>query len=78
MITEIPRMETIKATAKLFGLPEHFIRQKVISGEIVSVKAGCKYLVNVDRFAEYLNSSTISPQNAQKSECSVVPMPVKL
>ena len=78
MITEIPRMETIKATAKLFGLPEHFIRQKVISGEIVSVKAGCKYLVNVDRFAEYLNSSAISPQNVQKSECSVVPVPVKL
>ena len=78
MITEIPRMETIKATAKLFGLPEHFIRQKVISGEIVSVKAGCKYLVNVDRFSEYLNSSTISPQNVQKSECSVVPVPVKL
>lgn len=78
MITEIPRMETIKATAKLFGLPEHFIRQKVISGEIVSVKAGCKYLVNVDRFAEYLNGSTVSPQNAQKAECGIVPVPVKL
>ena len=78
MITEIPRMVTRKATGKLFGLPEHVIRQKVISGEIVSVKAGCKYLVNVDRFAEYLNSSTVSPQNAQKAECGIVPVPVKL
>ena len=55
MTIKIPRMETIKATAKLTGLPEHFIRQKVISGEIVSVKAGCKYLVNVDKLIEYLN-----------------------
>ncbi len=78
MITEFPRMETIKATAKLFGLPEHFIRQKVISGEIVSVKAGCKYLVNVDRFAEYLNSNTVQPQKAPETECGIVPVPVKL
>lgn len=55
---DIPHMETIKAAAKLLGLPEHFVRQKVISGEIVAVKAGSKYLVNVDKFIEYLNTTT--------------------
>lgn len=58
MTVNIPHMETIKATAKLFGLAEHFVRQLVIRGEIVAVKAGCKYLVNVDKFAEYLNTHT--------------------
>ena len=53
----IPRMETIKNTAKLFGLSEYFVRQKVRSGDVVCVKAGCKYLVNVDKFAEYLNTA---------------------
>lgn len=58
MLEKIPHMETIRATAKLFGLPEHFVRQKVLDGEVVAVKAGNKYLVNVDKFAEYLNTHT--------------------
>lgn len=57
MVDKIPQMETIKKTAKMFGLAEHFVRQKATSGEIVAVKAGCKYLINVDRFAEYLNTT---------------------
>lgn len=57
--TKIPHMETIKRTAELFGLPVHFVRCKVSSGEIVAVRAGRKFLVNVDKFAEYLNSATI-------------------
>ena len=52
-------METIKRTAELFGLPVHFVRTKVSSGEIVAVRAGKRFLVNVDKFAEYLNNSTI-------------------
>ena len=62
-ITNIPRMETIKKTAELFGLPVHFVRCKVSSGEVVAVRAGRRFLVNVDKFAEYLNSSTIQPEN---------------
>lgn len=57
--TKIPHMETIKRTAELFGLPVHFVRCKVSSGEVVAVRAGRKFLVNVDKFAEYLNSATI-------------------
>lgn len=62
----IPQMETIKATAALFNLPVHFIRQKVADGEIVAVKAGNRYLVNIDRLADYLNSGT----TANQTRCS--------
>ncbi len=55
-----PRMETIKTTASLFNLPVHFIRAKVASGEIVAVKAGRRFLVNVDKLTEYLNTSRLT------------------
>lgn len=57
MVYSIPQMATIKATAKAFGLPENFVRQKAIRGEIVAVRAGRKYLINQERFAEYLNTA---------------------
>ena len=71
----IPRMETIKETAKLFNLPEHFVRQKVSCGEVVAVKAGKKYLVNIDKFAEYLNNTTVQQE---RTETIITPVPVKL
>lgn len=61
-----PRMESIKTTAGLFNLPVHFIRQKVSSGEIVAVRAGRRFLVNVDKLAEYLNSSRVKPEKQQE------------
>lgn len=61
--TKIPRMEGIRKTAELFGLPVHFVRAKAASGEVVAVRAGRKFLVNVDRFAEYLNTSTVQPES---------------
>lgn len=64
----IPRMETIKKTAEIFGLPVHFVRCKVASGEVVAVRAGKRFLVNVDKFAEYLNSFTITPENNEAAK----------
>ena len=63
----IPRMRTIKETAELFSLPLHFVRQKVSSGEVVAVRAGRRFLVNVDKFAEYLNTCTISQESEADS-----------
>ncbi len=56
-------MEGIRKTAELFGLPVHFVRSKVASGEVVAVRAGRKFLVNVDRFAEYLNTATVQTES---------------
>lgn len=68
-----PRMESIKTTAKLFNLPVHFIRQKVASGEIVAVRSGRRFLVNVDKLAEYLNNSKIS-QEEEKPVTGIAPI----
>ena len=77
----VPRMETIKNTAKLFGLSEHLVRQKVLSGEVVAINAGRRYLVNVDKFADYLNSNKISPPDERDEpvkHSGIHPIPVKL
>lgn len=70
--TKLPRMEGIKKTAELFGLPVHFVRCKVSSGEVVAVRAGRRFLVNVDKFAEYLNSTRIQPESGTESGTSRV------
>lgn len=67
---KIPRMETIKTTAALFNLPVHFVRCKVASGEVVAVRAGRRFLVNVDKFAEYLNNSTIATSQGDNEAAS--------
>lgn len=62
---KIPRMESIKKTAEIFGLPVHFVRSKVASGEVVAVRAGRRFLVNVDKFIEYLNNSTVQAESGK-------------
>lgn len=74
--TKIPHMETIRRTAELFGLPVHFVRCKVSSGEVVAVRAGRRFLVNVDKFAEYLNTSTVQPENGAVPDGSARVMPI--
>lgn len=62
---KVPRMGTIMQAAEIFGLPVHFVRKKVLSGEVVAVKAGKRYLVNLDKFAEYLNAGEqIAPDSS--------------
>lgn len=75
-VNNIPHMETIKRTAEIFGLPVHFIRCKVASGEVVAVRAGRKFLVNIDRFAEYLNTSTVQPESGAVPDGSARVMPI--
>lgn len=57
---KIPTMLSIKETAKTTGVAEYYIRQLVAENEICFVKAGRKYLINLERFIEYLNT----PQTA--------------
>ena len=72
----IPRMRTIKETAELFDLPVHFVRQKVNDGEIVAVRAGRRFLVNVDKLAEYLDSNTI-PQESEANSGKIQPIALR-
>ena len=52
----VPTMKTIEETAKYFNLPKHFCRKAVLDGKVVYVKAGTKYLINTERFTEWLNN----------------------
>ena len=60
---QFPRMETIRATAKLTDLPEHFIRTLCHQNQIIHVQAGKKYLINVDKFCEHLNAPQAQTTN---------------
>ena len=57
MTEKIPTMLTIPQTAAAFKVPEHFVRVKVRLGDVVAVRIGRKYLVNAEKFAEYLNTA---------------------
>lgn len=77
----IPQMATIQETARLFGLPEHLVRQKVLCGEVVAIRAGRRYLVNVDKFADYLNSNKLPAPNERDETAErsgIRPIPVNL
>ena len=57
---KVPTMLTIKETAKTTGVAEYYIRQLVAGNKICFVKAGRKFLINLEKFVEYLNT----PQKA--------------
>ena len=52
----IPRMKTIKEMVELTGLPYTFFRGLCVQNKIVYIKTGKKYLINYDRFIDYLNN----------------------
>lgn len=78
---EIPRMLTIKQTAKLFNLPEHsirvFAREDQAGARLYTVMAGKKYLINQERFAAFLNGAFSNPAPAQPQGIDGI-VPVKL
>lgn len=63
---EVPKMATIKETAKIFNLPEYFVRQLVKNGQIVAVQSGRKTFINLNKFAEKLNVGNISADEKEK------------
>lgn len=61
----IPRMRTISEAAQEIkaldprtAITEYHIRQLAVSGVIPRVKAGKKYLINLDTLIEYMNDPT--------------------
>ena len=51
----LPTMLPIKEVAQLTGLSYDHIRKLCLAGKVVHIKAGSKYLINIDRFIDYLN-----------------------
>lgn len=52
----IPTMLTIKETAKRTQLSETYVRNLVLNKKICFVRSGRKYLVNLEKLIEYLNT----------------------
>ncbi|MFR5798430.1 MAG: helix-turn-helix domain-containing protein [Oscillospiraceae bacterium] len=75
-IDEVPDMATIKETAEIFKLPEYFVRQLVKSGKVIAIKSGRKIFVNVEKFAELLNTNVVNADEDQ-NELSFGIKPIK-
>ena len=60
--TRIPRMRTILECAEETGVSATTIRKLIWKHEIVFIKCGNKYLVNLDRFIDYLNGEPITKE----------------
>ena len=56
IVETIPVMLPIKEVANRTGLSYDHIRKLCLSGKVVYIKAGSKYLVNWSRFIDYLNA----------------------
>ena len=52
----IPTMLTIKELAERTNLSYTFIRKLCKEKKIVHIKSGTKYLINYEKFIEYLNT----------------------
>ncbi len=61
----IPTMYTINAAKRATGLSYDYIRKLCLSDKIVYVRAGNKYLVNMEKLIDFLNSGERSILSAQ-------------
>jgi len=68
MGNDTPVMLTIKEAAAETKLAEHFIRQLCLTGRIVNVRAGKKYLVNYHKLVDYLNAGDQQPEVEQSGK----------
>lgn len=51
-----PEMITLNETSLRSGLPYGYIRKLCLQGKIVHIRTGVKYLVNWNKFVDYLNT----------------------
>lgn len=66
-----PQMETINEASKISGLAKYRIRQIVLENKVKYVKAGKKYLINVDSLIEYLNKGETTNNEISTNKNSI-------
>lgn len=81
----ISYMLTIKETAETFHISEHFVRNAAKmddnNGKQFTIKSGRKYLINAERFSNFLNGKLPAPDMVHQKEPSVPgihPIPAKV
>ncbi len=56
VVSQIPKMKTIRQTAAMGILTEHALRQMAREGRLPSMQVGKKTLINVDKLIDQLNN----------------------
>lgn len=56
---KVPTMITIREAARRTGVSYDFVWKLCRSNQIVYIRAGKKFLVNFEKFVEFLNNGTI-------------------
>lgn len=79
----LPHMVTIKELAaeckeKGISVTEHFIRRLCVEDKICCVKAGSKYLINYDRFVDFLNGGEEQTGEEREASRGIQPIPTNL
>lgn len=59
LVSMIPTMLPIKEVAKQTGLSYEYIRTLCIQNKIIFVRTGTKYLINMERFIDFLNGEQV-------------------
>lgn len=63
VFSAVPKMLTIRETANLTGVSYDAIRKLCLQDKIVYIRAGKKYLINFEKFCEYLNNGSRSDED---------------
>lgn len=66
--TTIPKMKTIKEVSKIVGLAEYHVRQLVKQNKINFIRAGKKYLINLESLIDYLNNGEVETEAKEQNE----------
>ncbi len=65
---KIPQMKTIKEVSKIVGLAEYHVRQLVKQNKINFIRAGKKYLINLESLIDYLNNGEIETEGTEQNK----------
>lgn len=55
MELKIPTMVTLAEASKQTGLSYDYLRKLCLTGQITHIRAGKKYLINLEKLVDYLN-----------------------
>lgn len=58
MELKIPTMVTLAEASKQTGLSYGYLRKLCLTGQITHIRAGKKYLINLEKLVDYLNGGT--------------------
>ena len=57
-----------RAQSESLGVSKHFIRQAVLSGDLPSIRAGNRYLINYELFLNYIYSTETIIHNKREKD----------